>query len=36
MREAYRRALHSAVAEGLIGKGVRDGVDVLWFKVSPP
>ena len=31
--EAYRRALHSAVAEGVIGKGVRERRDVLWFKV---
>ena len=30
---AYQRALQSAVAKGAIGKGVRDGSDVLWFKV---
>jgi hypothetical protein len=32
MRHAYKRALQTAVAEGIVGKAVRDGVDVLWFK----
>ena len=31
-RKAYQRALHNAVAENVIGKGVRAGDDVLWFK----
>ena len=31
-RKAYQRALHNAVAENVIGKGVRVGDDVLWFK----
>lgn len=34
-RKAYQRALHSAVAENVVGKGVRGGDDVLWFKASP-
>jgi hypothetical protein len=32
-RKAYQRTLHLAVAENAVGKGVRDGDDVLWFKV---
>jgi hypothetical protein len=31
---AYRRALHKAVVDKVIGKGVRNGSDVLWF-VAP-
>src|SRR5262249_19905497 len=31
--EAYRRALHTAVAEGVVLKGVRSGEATLWFKV---
>ncbi len=30
--EAYRRALHGAVADGVIGKGVRGTDVVFWFK----
>jgi hypothetical protein len=30
--EAYRRALHGAVADGVVGKGVRGPDVVLWFK----
>ena len=32
--KAYKRALQDAVADSAIGKGVRDGVDVLWFRVK--
>ena len=34
-QKAYRRALQDAVAENLVGKGVRGGDEVLWFKVTP-
>jgi hypothetical protein len=33
-RKAYQRALHHAVAEGTVAKGVRGDEDVLWF-VTP-
>ena len=33
-RKAYQRALHHAVAEGVVVKGVRGDADVLWFKAS--
>ena len=32
--EAYRRALHGAVVENVIGKGMRGTDPVLWFKAS--
>jgi hypothetical protein len=35
IQKAYRRALQAAVAESLVGKGVRNGDDVLWFNVAP-
>jgi hypothetical protein len=35
-RKAYQRSLHTAVVENTIGKGVRNGDDVLWFVVLPP
>ena len=33
VRKAYQRVLQRAVAEEVIGKGVRNGEDVLWFQL---